>query len=306
MNTIPPDALAAEHSAGWPLLRATRPAQWIKNLVVLAAPIFALRFDLRSLLLAAAAFVAFTFISSAAYLINDVRDIAADRQHPVKRYRPIAAGIVSRRSAISLALILLVAAIVVSVPAGPYLVLAVLAFAGLQLLYSLALKTEPVIDLMLIATGYDLRALGGAAAVGVPVSGWFLLCLWLLALYLAIEKRKAELVRLEGREPARAVLTIYSLGWLHRLEIVVTASALMAYSLWAIGRTVLMLITVPLVAYGLFKYQLLAEQQHEEAPERLLFTSWHIPITVGIWVVATVTILALAQQGRLPIHWLSL
>ena len=290
----------------WPLLRATRPAQWIKNLVVLAAPIFALRFDLRSLLLAVAAFVAFTFISSAAYLINDVRDVAADRQHPVKRYRPIAAGIVSPRTAISLALILLLAAIVVSIPAGLYLVLAVLLFAGLQLLYSLALKKEPVIDLMLIATGYDLRALGGAAAVGVPVSGWFLLCLWLLALYLAIEKRKAELVRLDGREPARAVLTIYSLSWLHRLEIVVTASALMAYSLWAIGRTVLMLITVPLVAYGLFKYQLLAEQQHEEAPERLLFASWHIPITVGLWVIATVTILALAQQGRLPIHWLSL
>jgi 4-hydroxybenzoate polyprenyltransferase len=273
---------------------------------VLAAPIFALRFDLRSLLLAGAAFVAFTFISSAAYLINDVRDVAADRQHPVKRYRPIAAGIVGRRAAISLALILLLAAIIVSVPAGPYLVMAVLSFAALQLLYSLALKAEPVIDLMLIATGYDLRALGGAAAVGVPVSGWFLLCLWLLALYLAIEKRKAELVRLEGREPARAVLTVYSLNWLYRLEIVVTASALMAYSLWAIGRTVLMLITVPLVAYGLFKYQLLAEQQHEEAPERLLFAGWHIPITVAVWVVATVTILALAQQGRLPIRWLSL
>jgi 4-hydroxybenzoate polyprenyltransferase len=288
------------------LLQAMRPSQWVKNLVVLAAPIFALRFDLRSLLLAVAAFVAFTFVSSAAYLINDVRDIASDRQHPVKRNRPIAAGIVGRRRAITLALILVLAAIVVSVPAGLYLLIAVLGFAGLQLLYSLGMKAEPVIDLMLIATGYDLRALGGAAAVGVPVSGWFLLCLWLLALYIAIEKRKAELLRLEGRAPARAVLTVYSLDWLHRLETVVTASALMAYSLWAIGRTVLMLLTVPLVAYGLFKYQLMADQQHEEAPERLLFSSWHIPFTVAVWVVATVTILALAQQGRLPIRWLSL
>jgi 4-hydroxybenzoate polyprenyltransferase len=301
----PASDVNARPSAG-DLLRAMRPGQWIKNLVVLAAPLFALRFDLRSLLLAATAFVSFTLVAGASYMFNDVRDRAADRQHRMKRRRPIAAGAITVRTALLSGLILALVALVLSLAVAPYLAVTVALFALLQILYSLLLKSEPVLDLMLIATGYDLRALGGAAAVGVPVSGWFLLCLWLLALFLAIEKRKAELLRLEGQTPARAVLGIYTLDWLNRLEIVVTASALMTYSLWAIGRTVLMLVTVPLVAYGLFKYQLLAEQHREEASERLIFASWHIPITVAIWIVASLGILALAQEGRLPIRWLSL
>lgn len=288
------------------LLLAIRPRQWIKNLVVFAAPIFALRFDGASFLLATGAFAAFTLTSGAAYLLNDVADVRADRQHPTKRARPIAAGRLSAPVALVAAAIILLSGLALAFGLTWYLGLAVSGFAILQGAYSLAFKREPVLDVMSIATGYVLRALGGAAAVRVPVSGWFLLCLWLLALYIAIEKRKVELLTIGNGVPSRAVLQTYSLSWLHRLEIVVTASALMSYALWAIGRTVLMLATVPLVAYGLFKYQLLVEQEHEEAPERLLFRTVHIPLTIAIWLLATVAILALSQQGRLPTRWINL
>ncbi len=287
------------------LVRATRPAQWVKNLVVLAAPVFAVRFDPRSVTLVAGAFIAFTLVAAGMYLLNDVLDLEADRQHPAKRHRPIAAGSVPVKAALLASAASTAVGILLAVVVAPFLGLIVALYVVLQAGYSLRLKREPVVDIMAISAGFVLRALGGAAATRVPVSGWFLLCLWLLALYLAIEKRKAELRDVAERGSTRAVLRAYSPSWLARVETTVTATALMSYALWAIGRTILLLATVPLVAYGLFKYQLLAEQKDAQAPERIVLRSPHLLVTAAVWLVMAVTILLLSQQGRLPSRWIT-
>jgi 4-hydroxybenzoate polyprenyltransferase len=148
-----------------------------------------------------------------------------------------------------------------------------------------------------------VRAIAGAVAVGVPASGWFLLCVGLLAFFLGIEKRKAELRTVERLGSTRAVLKVYSLPLLLRMESVATAGAVMSYALWAIGRnprSAWMLATLPFVAFCLFRYQLLSEQGEGESPEKALLKSPHILLGVGLWVVSCVTILYLDQAGRLP------
>lgn len=288
------------------LIVALRPQQWIKNLVVYAAPLFGLRLDAISFWLATAAFVAFTGASSAAYLVNDLVDRAADRQHPVKRWRPIAAGLLRPGVAVLAATVCLVASLALSFAVAPLLGLTVILYALLQAGYNLGLRREPIVDIMVISGSYVLRALGGAAATGVPPSGWFLICIWLLALYLAIEKRKAELRAVGDGGLTRGVLHAYSLPWLLRMEGVVTASTLMSYALWAIGRTrtVWMLLTVPLVAYGLFRYQMLAEQEDGESPERILLKSPHLIAVIVLWLFSTTAILLLVDRGWPPARWL--
>jgi 4-hydroxybenzoate polyprenyltransferase len=267
-------------------------------LVVLAAPVFALRLDPRSLVLVAGAFIAFTLVAGGAYLFNDVLDREADRQHPVKRRRPIAAGRVPVRAALGTSAACLAVGVLLGIGVAPFLGLAVALYGALQAAYSLWMKREPLLDVMAISAGFVLRALGGAAATHVPVSGWFLLCLWLLALYLAIEKRKAE-IRAVADGSTRAVLRAYSPSWLLRVEMAVTATALMSYALWAISRTFVLLATVPLVAYGLFKYQLLAEQEDAQSPERIVWRSPHLLATAALWLLLVVSILLLSH-GRSP------
>jgi decaprenyl-phosphate phosphoribosyltransferase len=281
------------------LLRAMRPHQWIKNLVVFTAPLFALRLDGRTLLIASLACAAFTATSAATYLTNDVIDREADRRHPLKRHRPIAAGAISVSVAVVAACVCLLAGLTLAFWVTPLFGITVAAYAALQAAYTLGLKREPIVDLMVIATGFVLRAVGGAAATSVPMSGWFLVCLGFLALYLAIEKRKAE-IRMSARQGVtRSVLRSYSLPALLRMESVVTASTVMSYGLWAIERTrsLWMLATIPLVAYGIFKYQLITEQGEGEEPERILFRHPELVATVVLWVV--LSFLALRLGGGL-------
>lgn len=287
------------------LVAALRPQQWVKNLVVYAAPLFGLRLDTTSFLYATVAFGAFTGASSAAYLINDLVDQAADQQHPVKRTRPIAAGLLRPGVAALAATVCLTASLALSFAVAPLLGLTVILYLLLQAGYNLGLRREPIVDIMVISGGYVLRALGGAAVTRVPPSGWFLLCLWLLALYLAIEKRKAELRTVGSGGNTRGVLRVYSLPWLLRMEGVVTASTLMSYALWAIGRirSAWMLLTVPLVAYGLFRYQMLAEREGGESPERILLKSPHLLAVTGLWVLTTILSLLVADRGWPPSHW---
>jgi 4-hydroxybenzoate polyprenyltransferase len=287
------------------LVVALRPQQWTKNLVVYAAPFFGLRFDPASFWLGTAAFAAFTAASSAMYLVNDLVDQAADREHPVKRLRPIAAGALAPAVAVLTAGICLVAALVLAFAVAPLLGLTIIVYVLLQAGYNLGLRREPIIDIMVISGGFVLRALGGAAATRVPPSGWFLLCLWLLALYLAIEKRKAELRVVGDGGITRRVLRVYSLPWLLRMEGVVTASTIMSYALWAIGRTrtVWMLLTVPFVVYGLFRYQMEAEEGGE-SPEWILLRSRHLIAVIALWIVSTAAILILVDHGWPAARWI--
>lgn len=275
------------------LFRALRPHHWVKNVVVVVAPLFALVFDAGALLRVGWAFVAFSLTASAFYLINDVRDIEADRQHPVKQNRPIAAGLVPVPVALVTAILLLAVGLLGSYWVAPWLFVAIGAYAFLQGGYNLGLKEQPILDIMVIAGGFVLRALGGAAAAGVPVSGWFVLCIGLLAFFLGIEKRKAELRALGEEEDTRSVLEIYSLSWLRRMESVVTASALMAYALWTLegADTPWMLATLPFVGYAIFRYQYLSENGHGETPEETLLRDPYVLTSALLWGAVSLAIL---------------
>ena len=301
---------------GLPHLIALRPRQWTKNLVVFAAPLFAFSIHPASLWEATLAFVLFCFVSSGFYLINDILDIQADRQHPVKCKRPIAAGQITLSGAWLMALALLGGAIALALFAAPLLGGMLLAYAVLQFAYNLRLKRMPILDIMAIALGFVLRACGGAAATGLPMSPWFLLCTGMLALFLGVEKRKAELRFLElygGR--TRAVLKQYSLSLLTRMENIVTTAALMSYALWSSGpivggaSTQWMMVTFPFVLYGIFRYQFLSDPgqvfdnthnipaKHTERPEEILLTDLPTLLTVVGWVVTVFLIFWLKSQG---------
>lgn len=277
-----------------------RPHHWVKNVVVLAAPLFALALDLSSLLRVGWAFVAFSMTASAFYLINDVRDIEEDRKHPVKQHRPIAAGLVPIPLALGTAAALLGTGLLGSYVVAPWLALTIGTYAFIQAGYNLGLKEVPIIDIMVIAGGFVLRALGGAAAAGVYASRWFILCVGLLALFLGIEKRKAELQEF-GDEETRAVLQEYSLSWLRRMESVITASALMAYALWTLGAadTPWMMVTLPLVLYAIFRYQYLSEHGNGERPETLLTGDAGMVLSIVIWASLSLLVLYWSRQGGL-------
>jgi len=281
------------------LLRAMRPHHWIKNVVVLAAPLFALELNTGSLLRVGWAFAAFSMTASAFYLINDVRDIEEDRNHPVKKHRPIAAGVVSVPVALTTAVGLLLAGLVGSYVIAPWLALTIGAYAFIQAGYNLGLKEQPILDIMMIAGGFVLRALGGAAAAGVPASGWFILCIGLLAFFLGIEKRKAELKSVGEEGDTRSVLQTYSLSWLRRMESVVTASALMSYALWTLegADTPWMLATLPFVAYAIFRYQYLSENGEGEAPEKLLLRDTGMLTSSILWGIVSFMILIVTSSS---------
>lgn len=295
-NATQPDPhtdLKTHHRLPYHLLRGMRPHHWIKNLVVFAAPMFAMQFDLHTALLATLAFLSFSFVSSGFYLINDIIDMDADSQHPLKRSRPVAAGLVSIPLALISALVCLAVSLLIGFTVQPLLGWGISAYAALQIGYNLKFKQIPIIDLMSISAGFVLRALAGAAATAVIPSSWFILCIGFLALYLAIEKRKAELKALGNRAATRLVLSRYSLPWLTRMENVITPCILVTYALWTIegAQTPWMLATTPFVIYGLFKYQYLIEYGEGEAPEMTLLKSRALLATVGLWCLTTLLIL---------------
>lgn len=281
------------------LLVSMRPQQWAKNLIIFAAPAFALQFDRRTLVLATLAFTAFCAMSAATYLANDVYDVAKDRLHPTKRYRPIAAGVVPQPLAAGVAAGLCAGSIVLGLALAPGLVVALVTYALLQAAYNLRLKREPVVDVLCVSAGFVTRALGGAAATSVEVSTWFLLCVALLALFMAIGKRTAEIRSLGDATPTREVLKSYSLSVLTRMESVVTASALMSYSLWAAQRTPKhwLLATVPIVAYVMFRYQMLTESGAGEEPDALLLKTPAILFAGLLWISSCLAILLLQGHG---------
>jgi 4-hydroxybenzoate polyprenyltransferase len=277
------------------LVRALRPHHWVKNSVVVAAPLFALALHPAALARVAWAFVAFSGVASAFYLINDVRDRAADRQHPVKQHRPIAAGDVSVPLALTTAAGLLGISIGASYFVAPLLAGTLAAYALLQTGYNLGLKRLPILDIMVIAGGFVLRAVAGAAAAQVPVSEWFLLCVGLLAFFLGVEKRKAELETAGPDSGTRTVMRAYTEPVLDRMASVVTAAALMAYALWTIegAGTPWMMATLPFVAYAIFRYQYLADRMQIETPEEVLVRDAGMVATVVLWALVSLGILLL-------------
>jgi 4-hydroxybenzoate polyprenyltransferase len=299
------------------LVKACRPRQWTKNLLVYAAPLFAFRLDPAPWLNATGGLVAFCLVSSAIYLLNDCLDVAADRAHPRKCRRPIAAGLVSIPLALSTSAGLALASLALAISISPPLAGVVLLYALIQAAYCLRLKRQPLLDLFCIASGFLLRAIAGAVAASIPPSPWFLLTVGLLALFLSIEKRKAELRVSQDRGVlTRKVLERYSLPLLLRLESLVATSAFVSYSLWAAGPslsgapTSWMLLTVPFVLVGIFRYQLLSDPEEAERrralspdrtsenPEEILLGDRGIQLTLLGWLITSVAIGVISQVSR--------
>jgi len=308
--------ISCRFSALIPFIVSCRPRHWPKNLLVFAAPLFAFRLDANVWLLAGGALVAFCSISSAIYLLNDCLDMAADRAHPSKRHRPIAAAVVSVPAALTTAAALAVVSLSFAAWVTPSLAGVVLLYALIQVGYCLQFKRMPLLDLFCIASGFLLRAIAGAVAAMLPPSPWFLLTVGLLALFLAIEKRKAELRVAQDRGViTRKVLERYSLPLLLRLESTVATSAFISYALWAAGPvlrgapTSWMLLTVPFVLVGIFRYQLLSDpeeavrrlsidpERSSEKPEELLLGDLGIKFILMGWLVTSAVIGLLSRAS---------
>jgi len=278
-------------------LAALRPRQWTKNLLLFAGIAFAAKLgDGTRWLEAVAVFAAYCAGSSAAYLVNDVRDVAGDRLHPVKRLRPIARGELPPRTALALAAALAVFAAVLAAALGPWSALLLAGFLALQAAYTLGLKHVVLVDVMAIGGLFVIRAAAGARAVDVRISPWLLLCTALLALFLALGKRRGELV-LVGAEatPGRPVLEGYSLALVDQLLAVVAASTVIAYSLYTFTArdSHAMMATIPFVLFGVFRYLLLLHREHAgEEPENVLVSDVPILVTVALWGATSAAILA--------------
>jgi 4-hydroxybenzoate polyprenyltransferase len=276
---------------------ALRPRQWLKNLLVFAGLVFATKLgDPGRWLEAVAVFGAYCAISSAAYLVNDLRDREDDRLHPVKRARPIARGELSPRTALALAAGLAAVALALTGVLGLVSVAFLLAFAALQAAYTLSLKHVVLLDVLVIGSLFVIRAAAGAAAVDVRISPWLLLCTALLALFLALAKRRGELMLVGAqRTPGRQVLEGYSLELVDQLLAIVASSTVIAYSVYTLTArdSKALLATVPFVIFGVFRYLLLVHRDDiGEEPEQVLLTDVPIILAVAGWIAAAAAILA--------------
>lgn len=285
-----------------PLIRAMRPLQWSKNSLVFAALLFDRRvFELGPLWHSLAAAAVFCGVSSAIYLVNDVRDVEQDRLHPRKQSRPVATGDVSPGQAVRVAALLLAASLAVAVGVRPEFALVIVAYVALMLAYSYGLKRLVILDVFAIASGFVLRAAGGAVAISVPISPWLYVCTALGALLIGFGKRRNELVMLEaGAGQHRANLEDYSLPMLDQIIAIVSAAVLISYSLYTFDASNVpdsraMMLTIPFVAYGLFRYLYLIYRRGEGGSPELLLLKDPGLITVIIgWVAASLAILYLA------------
>jgi 4-hydroxybenzoate polyprenyltransferase len=279
------------------MLAAMRPRQWPKNLLLYAGIVFAAELDdPDKWVRATAAFVAYCLASSAAYIYNDVRDAEHDRLHPLKRDRPIASGAVRADRAMNIAGILAALAFAIVAPLGWGSLAYMAGFVALQAAYSLGLKHLALIDVMAISALFVIRAAAGAEAVDVRISPWLIVCTALLALFLALAKRRGELVSTGVGGPGRPVLSGYSFGLVDQLVSIVAACTIVAYSLYTFEAREgsAMMATIPFVVYGLFRYiQLMHREDLGEEPENVLLTDVPILLTIAAWVATSAVILAL-------------
>ena len=282
------------------LFTQLRPKQWTKNLLVFAALLFSLKaVDLSAFIRSLAAFFLFSFVSGCVYIINDYADREADRIHPVKKNRPMASGALNPALALWFGGVLLAASLVASFFINPLLTVLLVVYFALNVSYSFKLKHMVILDIMVIASGFVLRAIAGGLAIYVHLTPWFLLCTMLLSLFLAIGKRRHELFLLEDQKGShRKVLENYSFALLDQLTGIVATATIISYSLFTFtaGRTIYLMWTIPLVIYGIFRYLYLVHIENKGgAPDRMLLEDKHILVTVILYVISVVAILLLFE-----------
>ena len=293
-----------------PLLQALRPKQWTKNLLVFAGVVFAQHASNPALLLrAAAGFVAFSLLASAVYVVNDLKDVDADRLHPKKRHRPIASGALSPAVAWTVVPILLALVAWLCSWLGFGFLLVLAAYLASNVAYSFGLKNQVILDVFVIASGFVLRAVAGVellrpVAPETQLSSWLLVCTFFGALFLAASKRRRELTNAgHTASDQRAVLATYTPELLDRMLTITAACTLMSYALYTIWPATVakfgseaLIVTVPVVAYGVFRYlHLVRVSETSEDPSTVLLADRPIQLTVLTYVAITVWILYIAR-----------
>lgn len=279
-------------------IRALRPHQWTKNAFVFAAPVFARKLtDGPTVMRSLAVFVAFSAVASAVYLLNDAADYERDRAHPKKKHRPIAAGKVSRTTALVLAAIIGPAGVGLAWWLNPATAVVLAVYLGVNLLYSTRLKHIVLIDVFIIALGFLLRVTAGATAIAVGISTWLILCTFFVALLIAFGKRRGELTLL-GADAAdhRGILGEYDIAFLDTAIAALAAMTTMSYALYAIDPLVMarlhtdaLVLTLPPVVFGIFRWMHISHTTDEAAsPTRLLLTDRGLQTTALIYVALVV------------------
>jgi 4-hydroxybenzoate polyprenyltransferase len=283
-----------------PLLVSLRPRQWVKNLFVFAGVIFSQQLLTPRIWPALAAFAIFCGLSGSVYLFNDVVDADKDRLHPAKRLRPIASGALPVGTAVGFGVLLLAASLVAAFTLSAAFGLVALSYGALLTAYSVWLKHVVIVDVLTVSAGFVLRAVAGAVAVDVEISGWLLICTILMALFLGLGKRRHEYRSLTGDAAAhRPILADYSEGFLDQMISVVTASTVTTYALYTMSpetvakfHTRLLPLTLPFVLYGIFRYlYLLYRRDLGGNPSDLVVTDRGLLLDVLLWMLATLAII---------------
>ena len=289
------------------LIRLARPKQWVKNIFVFTVLIFAGKvLQPEAIATTLIAFIAFCLASSSVYFLNDYRDIEEDRKHPTKKNRPLASGALPAWVGLAGSLVLITATLALTISVLNTMALVVIGgYLLLNIAYSLGLKHIVIIDVLVIATGFVLRVLAGAAALSVMPSAWLVLCGVTISLFLGSTKRRAEVVLLgEKATEHRKVLAYYSTAFLDQMISAVTAATIVGYVLYTVdSRTIeiagsrALLLSVPFVLYGIFRYLYLV--YHAESgsdPTRTVFTDIPLLVTGALWGILCTTVILLGED----------
>lgn len=288
----------------YPIIKLLRPHQYIKNGFVLLGPLFAHQWSTQTLTQAALAFFAFCCMASAVYVLNDLMDIDADREHPIKCHRPLPSGQISLSLAKLLLLGMFIGSILLSLAVSPWVTLFILIYFAMNILYSWRLKHVVILDVFIISAGFMLRILAGTVGLGIAPSVWLLLCGLMVTLFLGFSKRRSELLMLESSGESsnltRKVLDDYSPAMLEQFISVTAACTILSFGLYtmspqtiALHGTENLIYTLPFVIYGIFRYLFLLHHKAKgNDTAKDLLTDWHLLVTVLAWVATTLWVLA--------------
>lgn len=296
------------------VIKLARPKHWVKNVIVFLPVVFGKQIGIPTAWLQVGiAATAFSFVSSAVYVVNDIKDRYMDREHPVKKNRPLASGRMTPRVAIAEAVVLLVVALVISLGANLLVLFAVVSYFLLQLAYTFYLKQKMIIDVICIALGFVLRAAAGALAIRVEVSPWLMVCTFTICLFMGFCKRRNEIATIEGFEvkaPPRRILVRYTPELLTHLVTLSAGVATVSYMLYATSpRTIencgtdYFVYTLPLVLYGIFRFAMLSMEARYSDPTELILNDRPFQMAVVLWVVCAVLLMS---WGKTLQSWLAI
>lgn len=282
------------------LIRLIRVYQWTKNALVLMPLVFAQQLtNIDAVMRSFLAMLSFCFAASATYIYNDIRDLENDKRHPEKCRRPLPRGDISPTSAGLLGGLLLAASIGLALPLNTRFLSALLVYIGLTVSYSILLKNVFIVDVIVVSLGFVIRAIAGAVAIEVVFSNWLIVCTLFLALFLALGKRRGEIVLLEGQaRNHREVLHHYSTGFIDQMLLIVAGGALITFTIYTCSSEVVarigtdkLYMTLPFVIYGLARYLWLVEHNGTGDPSQVLLKDWPICVAVLLWAIACVVII---------------